>query len=78
MHCRTASEIHRGKKGRSMGKGPRVLIISSLPFLCFSILCVKDLERFVELQYIQSLWLTLAVYSLSRPNSQIPLFLGLH
>jgi hypothetical protein len=29
MHCRTASEIHRAEKGRSMGKGPRVLIISS-------------------------------------------------
>lgn len=37
MHCRTASEIHRAKKGRSMGKGPRVLIISSLPFLYFSV-----------------------------------------
>jgi hypothetical protein len=37
MHCRRASEIHRAEKGRSMGKGPRVLIISSLAFLCFSI-----------------------------------------
>lgn len=66
----------------------RVLGFSSFLAFPFSIfLCVKILERFVELQptvhpksrsLARSLAHSLAVYSLSRPNSQIPLFLGLH